>query len=101
MLVSDLSSAGLDARKRRVLFRARRRGLHEMDLIMGQFADMNLAEMNEADLSEFERLLDVPDPDVLAWITGEEPTPSAFDTPLLHRLRAAPREALAREASQK
>jgi antitoxin CptB len=98
---SDLSSAGLDARRRRVLFRAWRRGLREMDLVMGQFADMNLPGMGEADLSEFERLLDIPDPQVLAWITGDEPTPLSFDTPLFARLRAAPREALIREASRK
>jgi antitoxin CptB len=70
-----------------------------MDLVMGQFADANLPEMSEAELDEFERMLDVPDPDILAWITGEAPTPSEFDTPLFARLRAAPREALRREAS--
>ena len=55
---SDLSSAGLDVRRRRVLFRAWRRGLREMDLVMGRFADVNLPGMDEADLSEFERLLE-------------------------------------------
>ena len=89
MSSSELSSAGLDARRRCVLFRARRRGLREMDLVMGQFADRNLAAMEEADLAEFERLLDLPDPELLAWITGNEPTPDAYDTPLLRRLRAA------------
>lgn len=98
MSSSDLSSAGLDARRRRVLFRARRRGLRELDLVMGQFADRNLEAMDEADLCEFERLLDVADPELLAWITGDETTPSAFDTPLFRRLCAAPAEALAREA---
>ena len=98
MSSSDLSSAGLDARRRRVLFRARRRGLRELDLVMGQFADRNLEAMDEADLCEFERLLDVADPELLAWITGDETTPTAFDTPLFRRLRAAPAEALAREA---
>jgi len=97
---TDLSSAGLDARRRRILFRARRRGLREMDLVMGRFADVNLPGIDEADLSEFERLLDFPDWRVLAWITGEEPTPQEFDTPLLARLRAAPREALFREAAK-
>ena len=95
---TDLSSAGLDARRRRALFRAWRRGLREMDLVMGRFADMNLPFMDEADFSEFERLLDVPDPQVLAWITGEEPTPPDFDTPLFARLSAAPRQALTKEA---
>src|SRR5580698_4917457 len=98
MTGSDLSSAGLDARRRRILFRAWRRGMREMDLVMGQFADAQLPDMSEAELDEFERLLDVPDPSVLAWITGEEPVPAPYDTPLFARLRLAPRGALAKEA---
>ena len=98
MIGSDLSSAGLDARRRRILFRAWRRGLREMDLVMGHFADAELPGMAAADLDAFERLLDAPDPSVLAWITGEAPIPAEFDTPLLARLRRAPREALTREA---
>jgi antitoxin CptB len=93
---SMLSSAALDERRRKILFRAWRRGMREMDLVMGQFADASLPEMSEAELDEFERLLDAPDPQVLAWITGEEPTPSGFDTPLFARLRDAPRAALAK-----
>ncbi len=52
--------------------------------------------MSEAELDEFERLLGAPDPQVLAWITGEEATPPEFDTPLFARLREAPRGALAK-----
>jgi antitoxin CptB len=98
MTGSDLSSAGLDARRRRILFRAWRRGMREMDLVMGQFADAQLPGLSEAELDQFERLLDAPDPSVLAWVTGEEPVPADHDTPLFARLRLAPREALAREA---
>ena len=57
---SMLSSAALDERRRRILFRAWRRGMREMDLVMGQFADMNLPTMSEAELDEFERLLERP-----------------------------------------
>ncbi len=91
---SPLSSAGLDPRRRRILFRAWRRGLREMDLALGQFADANLTGLGDGEIAEFERWLDLPDPDILAWITGEAPTPAEFDTPLFARLRAAPREAL-------
>ncbi len=98
MIGSDLSSAGLDARRRRILFRAWRRGMREMDLVMGHFADAELPAMSAAELDEFERLLDAPDPALLAWITGEEPTPADYDTPLLARLRQAPRAALAQPA---
>jgi antitoxin CptB len=93
---SMLSGAALDERRRRTLFRAWRRGMREMDLVMGQFADSNLPAMSEAELDAFERLLDAPDSQVLAWITGEETTPPEFDTPLIARLRDAPRAALAK-----
>ena len=94
-----LSSAGLDPRRRRILFRAWRRGLREMDLALGQFADAHLTELDDEEMAEFERWLDLPDPDILGWITGETPTPERFDTPLFARLRAAPGEALSRNAS--
>jgi antitoxin CptB len=93
---STLSSSALDERRRRILFRAWRRGVREMDLVMGQFADMYLPAMSEAEVDEFERLLDVPDPEILAWITGGEAIPTLYDTPLLARVAEAPREALKR-----
>jgi antitoxin CptB len=86
---SRLSSAALDERRRRILFRAWRRGTREMDLVMGRFADAHLPTMSESELDAFELLLDAPDPQALAWITGEEPAPVEFDTPLLVRLRGA------------
>jgi len=91
---NSLSSAGLDPRRRRLLFRAWRRGMREMDLVMGAFADAHLPALTEVELDEFERLLDAPDPQLLAWITGEAPVPPAFDTPLFARLRAAPAASL-------
>ena len=97
MTGSAVSSAGLDARRRRILFRAWRRGMREMDLAMGNFADQEIAGMNEVDLAEFESLLDAPDPEVLAWITGEAPVPPERDTPLFARLRAAPSAALLKQ----
>jgi len=84
---SALTSAALDERRRRILFRAWRRGVREMDLIMGRFADAHLPTMNEDELDEFERLLDLPDPQVLAWVVGGEPAPREFMTPLFARLR--------------
>ena len=94
---STLTSASLDARRRKILFRAWRRGLRELDLVMGQFADMNLPAMTEAEVDEFESLLDIPDPQILAWITGGEAIPPDFDTPLFARLAEAPRAALKRD----
>lgn len=64
--------------------------MREMDIALGTFADAYLAGLSEADLSEFERWLDLPDPEILAWITGDAPIPATFNTPLFAKLRAAP-----------
>jgi antitoxin CptB len=81
------SSEGLDLRRRKLLFRSWHRGLREMDLILGGFADARVAQLEEGELSEFERWIDVPDRDLLAWVTGEEVVPADFDSPLFRDLR--------------
>ena len=77
------SSEGLDVRRRRLLFRSWHRGIREVDLILGRFADARLAAMGEGELDEYEKLLDVPTPDILAWVMGERPVPLEQQTPLL------------------
>ncbi len=99
MPVSSLSSAGLDPRRRRILFRSRRRGLREMDIALGNFAESALPALSEDELAEFELWLDLPDPDLLAWLTGEAEPPAEIDTPLFRRLRDAPSEAIAADRS--
>jgi antitoxin CptB len=87
MTGSTRSSEGLDIRRRKLLFRAWHRGMREMDLIMGRFADRALEGLDDGGLAEFERLIEVPDRDLLAWITGEAEVPGPFDTALFRRLR--------------
>jgi antitoxin CptB len=82
------SSADLDTRRRQILYRSWHRGMREMDLIMGRFADAEIGELSEEDLAEFERLIEVTDRDLLGWITGEIETPQNYDTPLFQRLKA-------------
>ena len=81
------SSEGLDARRRRLLFRCWHRGMREMDLIMGRFADAAVEQLTSDELAEFEHLMEVPDRELLAWITGEAELPPEYDTALFRRLR--------------
>src|SRR3984893_16786948 len=81
------SSEGLDLRRRKLLFRSWHRGLREMDLIMGGFANAKVDELSEHELTDFERLIEVPDRDLLAWITGGEAVPRGFDSALFRALR--------------
>ncbi len=70
MTGSTRSSGGLDDRRKRLLFRCWHRGTREMDLILGRFADAEIAGLAEDELAELERLIEVPDPDLYAALTG-------------------------------
>jgi antitoxin CptB len=85
---SSISSAGLDPRRRRVLFRSWHRGMREMDIIYGKFADSEIAKLSEAELDDYEVLMELPDRDVLMFVTGEADTPENFDTPVFRRMKA-------------
>jgi len=87
MSTAARTSAGLDERRRRLLYRAWHRGTREMDLIMGRFADAVLSELTEADIAELERLAEVPDPELYAWLTGGRPVPEDYDIAVFRRLR--------------
>ena len=65
----------LDVRRRRAAYRATHRGTKEMDILMSRFADANLPAMGDAELTRFERLLALPDPELQKWIL--EPQPGA------------------------
>ena len=67
-----------DIRLKKLLYRADHRGFREADIILGGFARKHLAELSEAQLDEFERLIDQPDQDLYAWIIGREPAPEEF-----------------------
>lgn len=81
------SSAGLSERRRKALYRAWHRGMRETDLLLGSFADSEIATLDDADLDRFEALLNQSDSDILNWITGKAATPVEFDTAMFQRLR--------------
>jgi antitoxin CptB len=87
MTGSRRTSADLDPRRRKILFRAWHRGIREMDLLMGQFADAEIGTLTESELDDFEALIEVPDRDLFSWITGTEEAPSNYDTALFRRLK--------------
>ncbi|MEM6664793.1 MAG: succinate dehydrogenase assembly factor 2 [Pseudomonadota bacterium] len=85
---TQLSSDGLDPRRRKILFRAWHRGTREMDLVMGRFADSFLATLSDEQLDDFEALIEVPDRDLFAWVTGEAATPDNWNSPVMRALAA-------------
>lgn len=76
-----------EARLKRMRMRSWRRGTKEMDLILGPYADARLAQMDEADLVLYDRLLSENDQDIYPWITGAQPMPEVY-AELLGRIGA-------------
>ncbi len=83
---STRSSSNLDVRRRKILFRAWHRGIREMDIVLGQFADDQLEKLTDDEMREFETVLEINDRDLLQWVTGEKPVPADIDTPFFRRL---------------
>ncbi len=70
-------------RRKKLLWRASHRGIKEMDILMGGFAKSRLEGMSEMELAAFEALIELPDQDMLSWITGEAVVPAGLTNPLL------------------
>ena len=85
---SDENGGSFGARRKRLLFRAQRRGFKEVDLIFGTFAAEELAGMSDAELDQFEALLTAPDQEVYAWLRGATPVPVEYASPLFARMQA-------------
>ena len=59
-----------------------------MDLILGRFADAEIVNLSDDDLDALERLIEVPDPDLYAALTGDAPLPAEHASALFERIKA-------------
>ncbi|MCL1628142.1 succinate dehydrogenase assembly factor 2 [Roseibaca sp. V10] len=75
-----------EARLKRLKMRSWRRGMKEMDLILGPFSDTELAAFSAAELDAYERLLDENDQDLYLWVTGAIEAPRQH-APMLQTIR--------------
>ncbi|GLB42091.1 putative plays an essential role in the assembly of succinate dehydrogenase (SDH), an enzyme complex (also referred to as respiratory complex II) that is a component of both the tricarboxylic acid (TCA) cycle and the mitochondrial electron transport chain, and which couples the oxidation of succinate to fumarate with the reduction of ubiquinone (coenzyme Q) to ubiquinol [Lyophyllum shimeji] len=76
-----------DTLRARLHYQSRKRGTLESDLLLSTFARDNLSTMSEAELREYDRLLDEPDWDIYYWATGKRTPPERWgDSEILRRL---------------
>jgi antitoxin CptB len=87
MTGSTRSSEGLDDRRKRLLFRCWHRGTREMDLILGRFADAEIASLSDAELAQLEHLIELPDPDLYAALTGNGLLAPEYASGLFDRIK--------------
>jgi len=63
-------------RLKRLSMRAMRRGIKEMDIILGRYAEARLSQMDDATLDRFDALLQENDQDLYQWVTGQSTAPA-------------------------
>lgn len=66
-LIPDIS-----IRRKKILYRAEHRGTKELDFLLGGYARKTIASMGEVELEAFERLLDLPEPQIERMIMVPE-----------------------------
>jgi antitoxin CptB len=74
-----------EARLKKLRMRSWRRGMKEMDLILGPYADTQLSQLGADELDAYERLLDENDQDLYLWVTGAQDRPARL-MPLLGQI---------------
>lgn len=75
-------------RIRRLIYRSSYTGTKETDKLLGAFARESLSDFSDADLTHYEDLLDVGDPIIWSWVSGQADVPANIDNPALHQLMA-------------
>lgn len=73
-------------RLRKLDYRSRHRGIREMDIVFGRFAEQVLETLTDAELDDYERILELPDDKLFSWATGREQVPDDVRSPLLDAL---------------
>ncbi len=76
-----------EIRVKRLRFRAWHRGMREVDLLLGHFADRHLHTFSPDQLSQFERILDIADPHLYAWLSGAAPMPEEENSPVMQLIK--------------
>jgi len=68
-----------------------RRGMRELDAVLQSFVDVQLAGLGEAEIACFERILELPDPELLAYLSGRSVPADAEIAALIDRIRRSHR----------
>lgn len=77
-----------ETRLRRLRLRCWRRGIREMDLILGGFFDAAAASLDDDELDALERLMSIDDQTLYRWVSGAGEPPEEHSA-LVSRLRAS------------
>ena len=82
------SSDGLTERQRRVLYRCWHRGMREVDLLLGQYADARIDTLGDDELDQLEHFMEAADADIFSWFAGSKPVDPVYERPIFRVIKA-------------
>ena len=74
-------------RRKQLLFRSHHCGMKENDILLGNFADRYILELNDQQLDELDALMHHNDIDVMNWVIGKTAVPEEFNTELMQLIQ--------------
>lgn len=77
----------MEARLKRLMFRAHHMGSNENDILFGGFAEKYLASLTPDQVERFETLIAEPDTDLFNWVTDKQEVPAQFDHDVMAMLK--------------
>jgi len=63
---------------KKLKIRSWRRGMKEMDIILGKFIDQEIQTMDDNEIAAYENLLNNDDQTIFSWILNKEKIPEEF-----------------------
>ena len=85
---NKVSNMALNKRKRKLKFRCWHRGSREADLLLGNFVDKYLPDMDISDVEKLESIADSSDQEIWGWVTGNIPIPAGISFTMVDSLKS-------------
>ena len=72
--------------KKKILHRAKYRGIKELDIIFEKFVNKYKYKLNDQEFKELEEILNLPDNLLLDIILKKEKVPANYDNPVMKKI---------------
>ncbi len=81
-------TSNIETTIKRLIYRSMHRGCKEIDYILSDFAENELASLSTLELEAYEKLLEVDDAMLYSWFTGASNVLDAYNISVIQRIKS-------------